>query len=132
MFRSLFIGFLILSALTSKGAGVQINQNITNISADMLLELFNAAVAHADKQAELSVAGPDEVLLSNSSGSGGAIEELLKSIRQGSPVVGGAPDDKNRYSSVQFSIDNLQQKQVCTGEIYSCGADLSPPNCRLD
>lgn len=132
MFRSLFIGFLILSALTSKGAGYQINQNITNISADTLFELFNAAAAHAEKQAELSDAGTDGVLLNNASGSFVAIEELLKSIRQGSPVVWDAPDDKINYPTSLYSIDNKQQKRICTGEIYFYSADPSPPDCRLN
>lgn len=132
MFRSLFIGFLILSALTSKGVGVQINQNNTNISADMLLELFNAAAAYADKQAELSVAKPDGAFLSNTSGSMGAIEELLRPMRQGSPFVWVEPDDKNSSTYAQFSKTDLQQKQFSTGDVYSCGSDISPPHCRVD
>lgn len=40
MLRSLLIGFLILSALTSNGAGAQ-NMKSANITMDMLLELFS-------------------------------------------------------------------------------------------
>lgn len=128
MLRSLFIGFLILSTLASKGVGVPINQNNINISADMLLEFFNAVVAHTDKQAELSVAKTDRVFLSNTSGSGGAIEELLRPIRPYNQVVWAEPDDKSNCSNPPCGDADLQQKQFCKGEVYSCCTDLSPPH----
>lgn len=129
MFRSLFIGLLLVSALTSKGATVQINQNIINHSSDMLLEIFNAAAAYADKQTELSVARPNGVFLNNASGRSTEIEEILRTIRQNSPVVWIESGDKSICTNPRCGQANMQQKPFCKGEVYTCGTDLSPPCC---
>ena len=128
MFRSLFIGFLIFSALTSKGAVVQINQDINNISADMLLEFFNAALTHADKQAELTFARPDGVLFSDNSGDRAAIEKLLRLISHDNPVVWADSISEYGYSDLQYSNVSLMQKQPCRCGAFSCASDTSPPN----
>lgn len=130
MFRSLFIGFLILSALISKGAEVQINQNITNISRDMLLELLNASIFHADKQVELSVMGSDEVFFSRHSENRCAIEELLRPIRHSSPVIWAEPADEYNCTNLQYTNVKLQQKQFCSSNVSFCSSDISPPSFR--
>ena len=131
MFRSLFIGFLILSALASNGAGIQMNQNMTNSSTDMLLELFNAAVAHADKQAEFFVASSNKAYFNTNSGSRNTIEKLMRSLRQDHPVAWVDSSNKDSCSNPRCETAGLQQRQLYQGEVYSCGTDLSPPCCSL-
>lgn len=131
MLRSLFIGFLILSALASNGVGNQINQNITNSSTDMLLELFNAAVNHADKRAETFVASSNKAYFNTASSSKNNIDKLMKSLRQDHPVAWVDSSNKDSCSNPRCETAGLQQRQLYQGEVYSCGTDLSPPHFRL-
>ncbi len=48
MIRSIFIGFLILSTLTAKGAGIQIAAS-TSGTASALRDLISAASSHAER-----------------------------------------------------------------------------------
>lgn len=77
MLRSLLIGFMILSALTSKGAEVQIFKSDLTISADMLLEFFNTVTVQNSKAAELLAAKAD----------GSYVQIQLCRLRQTGPIA---------------------------------------------
>ncbi len=126
MFRSLVIGFLILSTLASKGVGVQIDQNIA-ISADILLGFYNAAVAYAEKQADFSDAKKDSALLCNSSETAIAIQEMIQSVRHDSQTGWITPDSLENSRNEQLGTSEQCLNSSCKGEIFSCGSDISPP-----
>ena len=128
MFRSLFIGFLILSALTTKGTEIQINQRIADIPADMLLEFFNAAFSYADRQTELSLAGCDSAFFNNQSESRYAIGKLLEKIKHDNAASWVVQTDVYHFSDLQCTNASLQQKQFCTSNVYAFASGLSPPD----
>lgn len=128
MFRSFFICFFILSALTSKGAEVQINQRIADIPADMLPELFNAALFKADSQAEPSLSECERAFYSNQSENNYAIEKLLGKMRRDSTAVWILPVCDIHCSILQCSNAGMDQEPSCKSGICSCASDLSPPD----
>lgn len=128
MFRSLFIGFLILSALTSKGVGIQIDQN-TNIPAGNLLDIYNAAVAFAERQSGLSDTKRDGTLAGNSDRAVFSIEQLMRSAGNDSQLAGVLSDINGSSRNEQCKNARELIQPSCTGRIYSCGSDPSPPCC---
>ena len=134
MLRSLFIGFLILSALTSKDVGVRAGQNFLNISADMLFELFNAAVTCADRQSgELNAESGNHILfIKGTPANSGAIKRLFETDGKDSPIpVWIDKFDNNEFFDSKICKAALNKKMVSIREVYSCCADISPPVCSL-
>lgn len=126
MFRSLLIGFLILSALTSKGVGVQIDHNIT-ISADILLDFYNAAVAYAEKQADFIDAKKGSAFFCSSSETAIAIQKIIRSVRHDGQTAWAMPDSLENCRNEQFGTSEQRVKSSRKGEIFSYGSDISPP-----
>jgi hypothetical protein len=126
--RSLFIGFLILSTLTSKGVGVQINQNAA-LSADMLLNLYNAAVAYADRQAEFSAAKREGPLLRTTETTLVILRDVLRSARYDGNLAWDLPTAPDTCRSNCYETCGRLTESSCEGAIYACGSDTSPP-CR--
>lgn len=121
MFRSLFIGFLILSAITSRNAGIQINQS-TDLSPDILLQLFNTAFSCCDEQPELS--DSDAALLSCAHKDVN-INKLTK-IRKIDMPFWYAPAIYI-FTAIFFYVPLIFLKQKYCSRIYLCISDLSPP-----
>ena len=126
MFRSLLIGFLILSTLASKGVGVQINHDIA-ISAELLLDFYNAAVAYAEKQADFADAKKDSAFLCSSNETVIAIQKIIRSVRHDSQTAWAMPDNPGNYRNDPFKTLGQSVKSSGRGEIFSCGSDISPP-----
>lgn len=123
MFRSLFIGFLILSAITSRNAGIQINQS-TDLSPDILLQLFNTAFSCCDEQLEPS--DSDAALL------GCAHKDVninkLVQIRKIDLSYCYVPAIYT-FTAVFFYVLLIFFKQEYYSYIYLGISDLSPPYC---
>lgn len=132
MFRSFFICFLILSALTSKGAEVQINQTIADIPADMLPELFNAVLFKADSQAGPSLKVCERAFYSNQSENSYAIEKQLEEMRRDSAAVWILPVNDIHSGILQCSNAGIDQEPSCINGICSCASGLSPPDSMKD
>lgn len=128
MLRSLFIGFLILSALSSKDVGVGANISFAYITDDMLLEFFNSAVSCGDSRQvrscpELGEIRPDK-------GSPAYITAPGK-------LPGSGAGDKNaacveydgfinRLDRLTYSLPPADEK-ACVRGIITCASDVSPP-----
>lgn len=132
MIRSLFIGFLILSALTTKGAGFQIVSNL-NITPDTLPNIIGAAAsACAERSSGSSSAGDRYIRRNYSFGTHrkgcGVIRKSLLSLENElndlAALTGSAPvcDDLRQCGSSEHYI----QAQMCTGE-FCRTSGLSPP-----
>ena len=128
MLRSFFIGFLILSALTSKGAEIQINQKAANIPAEMLLELFNAAFSNADKQTELPISECERAFYSNRSESRYSTEKLLGKIRDDKTAEWIMPTGDVYCTDLQSANIELPHIQFCASGVCTCASGLSPPD----
>jgi len=138
LIRSLFIGFLILSALTSKGTGVQIVNNF-NIAPGMLPDIINAAAsACAEKASGLcNVADRSALTYSN------RLSKDDQSFRQNSrgftaPGKSLIESRFNEYATQTGTIipyDDLPQCGLCmqNAPVGPCSAEpcrtsgLSPP-----
>ncbi len=151
MFRSLFIGLLIFSALASKGADVQIKQNISNITPEMLLELYNAFVFNTDQQADNAGDGSDEAFFwhayiekaTKPAGQHTFAEQSRKPARQyvsaekkgrpaGQyvPVIWTEAVNCGAAFDIQCARISVRIKPLRKNEVYRCGTDLSPPDYR--
>lgn len=128
MFRSFFICFFILSALTSKGAEVQINQKIADIPVDFLPELLNAAFDHAGRQAEAALTGYERAFYNNRTENSYAVERLLGKMKRGFAAARIVPVNGNQCSDLIYSKLDLARKIFCPSGIYTCVSDLSPPD----
>jgi hypothetical protein len=126
VFRSLLIGFLILSTLASKGVGVQINHDIT-ISADILLDFYNAAVAYAEKQADFTDAKKDSEFLCNSNETAIVIQKIIQTARYDSQTAWAMPGNLENCLNEQFRTLGQFVNSSSKGEIFSYGSDISPP-----
>ncbi len=124
MFRSLFIGFLILSAITSRNAGIQINQ-ITDLSPDILLQLFNADFSSYDGQTELSET--DAALLVSAHKDVSASIEHTKTRQKELPFW-HAPAIYAFTTVLCFTVPIFLKQKYCS-DIYLGITDLSPPYC---
>ncbi len=129
MLRSLLIGFLIFSALTSKGAEAQIVNVNLNISADMLLELFNSVTSQTARNAELSSAPADRALLSYALSNGKAILPLRAISSKNNLFTWYDPIDKSIFRTA-FSKLCSAQIAYCRSGVFSHVSGLSPPYSR--
>ncbi len=126
MLRSLLIGFLILSALTSKGAEAQIVNANLNISADMLLELFNSVTAQTARNAELSSAPADRALLAFTLSNGKAVVPFRAISSKNNVFAWYDPIDKSIFRTVFSKIFSAQILYFRSG-VFSHVSGLSPP-----
>ncbi|HEX2944459.1 MAG TPA: hypothetical protein VHT96_00710 [Clostridia bacterium] len=126
MFRSLLIGFLILSALTSKGAGAQIVNANLNISADMLLEFFNSVSAQTAKNAEISPAKAERGLLSYALSDNKAVIPFRAMSPRNNAFTWYDPIDKSIFRAVSWEIYPGQILYYRSG-VFSHVSGLSPP-----
>lgn len=115
-----------MSALTSKGVGVQISHDIT-ISADILLDFYNAAVAYAEKQADFADAKKDSAFLCSTNETDIAIQKMIGSIRHNSQTAWAMPDNQGNCLNSQFKALEQCAISSCRGGIFSRGSDPSPP-----
>lgn len=127
MFRSFFICFLILSALTSKGAEVQINWKIADIPADMLPELFNAAFFHEDRHEEPSCAECERASYNKQPEISYTIEKQPGKILHVSSSAWIIPLSIDYFGYLQFYSTVMNQNPFCKSGINSCASDPSPP-----
>lgn len=126
MFRSLLIGFLILSALTSKGAGIQIAD--TNlISADMLLEFFNSVSAQTAKNAELSPAAADRALAACALSNGRAVLPFPGISSKSTFFVWCDPINRTNFRA-GFSDICPEQMSLYRSGAFLLVSGLSPPH----
>jgi len=126
LFRSLLIGFLILSALTSKGAGAQIISTNLNISADMLLELFNSVSAQTARNAELSNVQADRALITCALSNGKTVLPFRTISPKNNAFTWYDPVDKSIYRAVYSEI-RPGQILYCRSGVFSHVSGLSPP-----
>ncbi len=124
MIRSLFIGFLILSALTSKGAEAQIVTS-TNITPAMLRDIISAASACSEKSAVTSCDN-GRVSCYNSLESG---KSYLLSFNHNRSEVFIVTTPTDGDSCLKQCCGITDCGAVCTHNgMYSCMSGLSPPN----
>ena len=129
MLRSLLIGFLILSALTSKGAGAQIVKDDLNISADMLLEFFNSVSVQSSKAAELSAANTVRSPYAYTSFNKDQIKPLISKLRQIGPIT--IPGQNNQMDYVPVGAMVFHKAVLPTSQqVYYCVSGLSPPTAK--
>lgn len=125
MLRSLLIGFMILSALTSKGAEVQILKSELTISADILLEFFNSVTVQSSKAAELSAAKKDSSS-AYASFDNNEVQTLSGGLRQINPIVWM---EKNNQTDHDLKGEKAFIKPVSADghQVFFCVSGLSPP-----
>jgi hypothetical protein len=129
LFRSLFIGFLILSALTAKSAETQVAENINNTPANTLPGFFGTMPGQTEKTGG-----------NNSAAAGSAsfcqdiinINEdvLLSGIANKGDVFEVFAWFKNNYwTDYQPVHAGVLPEQVCSSadEAFYCVSGLSPP-----
>lgn len=129
MIRSLLVGFLILSALTTKGAGFQIVNNL-NITPEMLPDIINAAVSSC---AEISgVPSADRDILAKKNYSHDKYKKAYKTIRNGfeyefsDQALPALPAVRYDDSGLCGSVICLTPDHVLPGE-SGLTSGLSPP-----
>ena len=124
MIRSLFIGFLILSALTSKGAEAQIVTS-TNITPAMLRDIISAASACAEKS---DVTSCDNGYAScYNSSEAGKLYLLSFNHNRSEVFIVTTPTDIN--SCLMQCCDIPDCGAFCTNNgMNSCMSGLSPPD----
>ncbi len=93
------------------------------------MELYNAAVAYADKQAGLNGSNTEMACFLNDPCCNGAVGGLSGMLRQDHPADWKEPDYGFSCGNPQSAINDTRQKKPCFGEVYSCGSDNSPPFC---
>jgi hypothetical protein len=120
------IGFLILSALTSKGAGAQIVKNDLSISADMLLEFFNSVSVQSSKAAELSEARTDRSSCACTSFNNSQLKPHITRLEQIGPIAMQEQYDQAKHfpeCGMVFRKPDL----LASRQSYCCVSGLSPP-----
>jgi hypothetical protein len=115
-----------LSALTSKGAGAQIVNANLNISADMLLDLFNSVSAQTAGNAEISPAQADRVMLSYALSNDRAILPFRAISPKNNAFIWYDPIDKSIFRAVSWEINPGQVLYRRNG-VFSHVSGLSPP-----
>ncbi len=125
MLRSLLIGFMILSALTSRGAEVQILKSELSISADMLLEFFNSVTVQSTRAAELSAAKTDSSS-SYVSFNKNEAQSLFVRLRQINAIVWMG---KSSQTDHDLKGEKVFIKPVLADghQVFFCVSGLSPP-----
>jgi hypothetical protein len=126
LLRSLLIGLLIFSALTTKGAEAQIVNANLNISADMLLELFNSVTAQTARNAELSSAPADRVLLAYALSNGKAVLPFRAISSKNNVFTWYDPIDKSIFKTAFGKLCSAQTA-YCRSGAFSHVSGLSPP-----
>ena len=126
MFRSLLIGFLILSALTSKGAGAQLVNTNLNISADMLLEFFNSVSAQTAKNAELTHGAADRTLVAYALSNSRTVLPLRSASGKSTTFIWCDPVDRIGFGTI-FSEIYPEQLSYYRDGAYLLVSGLSPP-----
>ncbi|NLK87741.1 MAG: hypothetical protein GX279_09655 [Clostridiaceae bacterium] len=123
MIRSIFIGFLILSTLTAKGAGIQAAAS-TSGTASALKELIGAASAHAQKNAGPSC---ESSRISSCNGFKSVNSHLLPLNTGSSEVyITTPPLDADTCLMGFDGIYDCGVSRIDEG-MYSCRSGLSPP-----
>lgn len=124
MIRSFFIGFLILSTLTAKGAGVQIAASACG-SVSALRDIISAVSPHADKTAGTS----GESSRFSSCNRFNSLNSHLLTLSDGSS------DDYIVVPSLDGDTCLIRFEGICdsaassTDEgMYCCSSGLSPPS----
>lgn len=126
MLRNLLIGFLILSALTSKGAGVQTVKSDLSISTDMLLEFFNSVSVQSSKAAGLSTAVTDRSAYVRTSFGSNQLKPLLTGLEQtGTTALPGQYDLAEHLS--ESGMVSRKPVLFASQLVYCCVSGLSPP-----
>ncbi|MGE5613451.1 MAG: hypothetical protein ACM3XR_03510 [Bacillota bacterium] len=131
MLRSLFIGILILSALTAKGAETQVAENINNMPSDALYGFSGTVPGHAEKIAMIVTDGARKAFFSCDTIDGRADGLLYgKTIR--SAVIAWFENNCRRDCQPGRQEEALPE-QACfsTDEAFFCVSGLSPP-CFFD
>jgi len=135
LLRSIFIGFLILSTLSSKDIGAGVKQSFADIAADMLMEIFSASVSSQDIRQEEEVACTD-------------IEKIRQdqlpaylAASEGFTIFAAIEKNEawlNPYSYRFESPDDIflcnltpLKEKIYIKEIISYGSDVSPPYKKL-
>lgn len=126
MLRSLIIGFLILSALTSKGAEAQMLKSELNISADILLEFFNSVTVQNSKTAEFSSAKMDSSFRAYASLNNIDDKMLIGRLKQISPIICMEKCDQADYDLKGEAVF-LKPVSSDGHQAYFCVSGLSPP-----
>lgn len=126
MLRSLLIGFLILSALASKGAEAQIIKNYSNIPAEMLLELFNAVTAQSDKTAEFSSTDVKEAFFSYARIGGKTIESISGKTKNSNQFNWFEQNFQTSCHLHYTALGSHSRTMICK-EAFLCVSGLSPP-----
>ena len=123
MIRSIFIGFLILSTLTTKGAEAQIAAS-TNISAVALRDLISAASACAEKAGGTSCESSRIINCSSFE----SINSHILSLNNNSNEVFivALPSDGNLFLARGEGIQDFAALPTDKG-MYCCKSGLSPP-----
>jgi len=126
LLRSLLIGFLILSALTSKGAGAQIVKSDLSISADMLLEFFNSVSVQGSKAAGLSTARADRSSYACTSFNSSQLKTLVTRLEQIGPVAIQGHHDHAKHLP-ECGMVSRRPALLASRQAYCCVSGLSPP-----
>jgi len=142
LLRSLLIGFLIFSALSSNGAGAQSTKSV-NITTDMLLELFNTVAVNAgrvgvhsttDKAAALCDASKASALLSARRGAGffacGSLDTSETDDFFSSCAALWPEYCDYNYNSPAQKLFIMHAQPINSGAPY-CVSGLSPPYFRV-
>lgn len=128
MFRSLFIGFLILSALTPKGAGAQIIKSDLNISADKLLELFNSVSVRTGMTTEFTAVQAKRSDGAYISSDNGAADSRQNGLKQFSPAALFEQSDWTHYALQGDTVFQEPVPYIGT-RFFFYVSGLSPPDC---
>lgn len=123
MIRNIFIGFLILSALTTKGAEAQIAAS-TNITAVALRDLISAASACAEKSAVPSF---ESGRISSCSSFESVNSHILSLNNNNNEVfIVTPPSDCNACPVRSDAVEDCGSCGTDKG-MYCCRSGLSPP-----
>jgi hypothetical protein len=126
LFRNLFIGFLILSALTAKGAGTQVAENNNNTPADTMPGFFGFIPEQAGKTGGLVSSGVKKAFFSRDT----------IDCKADEPLSGIADEDANlawfegicRRDCRPGCVSALpEQVFPFADEAFYCVSGLSPP-----
>ena len=126
MLRSLFIGFLILSSLTTKGVEAQVAENINNMPADALPGFFGTMPGQTEKTGDI-----DSVAAKSAFFCRGSINVKADGFLSGMVDNGAIPAwlEDNCRPDYRPGYVGVLPEQVCPfeDEAFYCVSGLSPP-----
>jgi hypothetical protein len=139
LLRSLLIGFLILSALTSNGGEAQSIKSV-NITKDMLLELFNTVAVHTGKVGTHSATNKASTIFDANKASGASLGEKRGVLYTCTPIGASKTDslfgsctaiwpeyyDYYDCNLLAQEISLMHGQPINSGARY-CVSGLSPP-----